>query len=193
MIKSALDLALERTKDIPSDKASWQAKETKERGMKLFSQVYDNPDFDAAGEISKAPKDQQEHLRSGLFQTALSRLQLPQTDVALQDLPAVSRAIIAAGAKAAKVNTLIEQLSQLFQRYLEDREQLYTAVVQQYTPVLRQKEQQLAKQTGQKVTLTPEQDPEFQKYFKQNLDQLEQQYQQVVDQSRQELQSLAGL
>ncbi|KGE71251.1 DUF6657 family protein [Spirochaeta lutea] len=193
MIKSALDLALERTKDIASDKASLRAKETKERGMRLFSQIYDSPDFDAAQEITKAPKEDQEQLRRGLFQTALTRLQLPQTEAALHDLPAVTRALIATGAEASAATQIMDQLQSLFDRYLQDRDQLYNAVVQQYTPVLRQKEQQLAQQTGRKVTLTPEQDPEFQKYFKQNLDQLEEQYQQMVDQARSQLQTLTGL
>ena len=55
---------------------------------------------------------------------------------------------------------------------------------------MREKEQQIAQQTGRRVKLDPASDPEFAKVLNQNLQRLQQQYSQVVEQAREQLSGL---
>jgi hypothetical protein len=186
-IKSALELALERTQNIQGDKSSLEAKELKEEGMKLFQQILEQPDLDPMKKIDQFPKEKRSLVLKGLFQVTLNRIKLPNNELSLQDLPVLERAMASLVAKPKVASEIRNHLEELFSQYLGDRDQLVEAVIQQYTPVLRQKEQQIAQQTGQRVQLTPEQDPEFQKFLKKNLDRLDQQYQQGVDTLREQL------
>lgn len=189
-IKSALELALERTQNIQGDKSSLEAKELKEEGMKLFQQIIEHPDFDPIKKIEQFPKEKRSLVLKGLFQVTLNRIQLPNSELALQDLPVLERAMASLVGKPKVASEIRTHLEELFSQYLGDRDQMVEAVIQQYTPVLRQKEQQIAQQTGQRVQLTPEQDPEFQKFLKKNLDRLDQQYQQGTDHLRDQLTQL---
>ncbi len=187
LIKSALELALERTKDIAGDKQSLKAKQLKEEGMRLFTSIMEKPDFDARKQLETFPKDDQPILREGLFTVLMNRIQLPSSELALGDLEAVERGLTALMPKEKHLKDLRAQLEEFYSQYLADREQLYDAIVQQYAPVLRQKEQQLAAKTGQRVTLTPDQDPEFQNFAKKNIDRLDSQYNESINQLKEQI------
>ena len=62
----------------------------------------------------------------------------------------------------------------------------------QYGPKLRQKEQELARRLGQEVKLDPMQDPEFVAFFKQNVGKLKEQYQQALDNAKEDLKAMIG-
>lgn len=183
-IKSALELALERTSGISSDRESLNQKTLKEEGMKLLQYAQDHPDENVADKIAKFPKDQQKFVREGLAQVLLARVKLPSNELALPDTALLDRCFRALVPDIQQVSEVIRQFGEFAGSYINDRKQLYTALVEQYGPVLRQKEQQIAAQTGQRVRLAPEQDPEFQKYYKQNLERLDEQYGQGVQQAK---------
>ena len=189
-IKSALELALERTKDIAGDKGSLKAKTLKEEGMRILTSIIEQPDFDAAAKLETFDPEDRAQVRDGLFQVLLQRIKLPATELAIHDLPAIERGLTAVLPKKAPIKGLAEELAGIYKQYIADKKQLFDAVVEQYTPVLRQKEQQLAAQTGQRVRLTPEQDPEFQKFLKKNLDHMDENYNTGLNQLKDQVQQL---
>ncbi|MFW5718125.1 MAG: DUF6657 family protein, partial [Spirochaetota bacterium] len=76
------------------------------------------------------------------------------------------------------------------QQYLDTKNQLTERLRQQYEPRLRQKEEQIAQQTGRQVRLDPANDPEFAQALNENLQRLQGQYAQVIDQAKEQFDQL---
>ncbi len=85
---------------------------------------------------------------------------------------------------------MVEQIKQFFTQYLENRSQMIEALKKQYAPRLIQKQQELAKQYGREVTLTPDQDQEFMELLKSNLLKMETQYSDSLLKAKEELEKL---
>jgi hypothetical protein len=186
-IKSALELALERTKDIKGDREGLEAKEYREIGMKLVSRAENEPATDLKAELAKYKDKQLAWVREGMKQVLLSHINLPAGKDQLGRFEAVRGVFMAASRNAQAMEGYLQELGQFFEQYLAQREQLIQAVQKQLEPSLRQKEEALAKQTGRRVRLTVESDPEFAKYLNNNLDKLVAQYIQALDQIKAEV------
>jgi hypothetical protein len=185
-IKSALELALERTESVKSDKESIELYELKREGKKLAGAFLENPDEKKLEEsLKKYPKDKQEALREGMFDVLVSQIRLPthQEDLAKQE--AVGKAIQLL-VNDRRFGQLYGQLVQAFERYLSGVDQFDQAIRRQYAPKLRQKEEELARRLGRAVQLDPFQDPEFVNFYNQNMNALKARYEQAIEQVRQQ-------
>jgi len=188
-IKSALELALERTADVKSDKSLIEANETKKVGMKLAGRLIDSPDMDVRGELNKLEKEKRQWAREGFISVLTSHISLPTQETDLQRLRAVTKGLEAVARDRSAVVTVMEQVEQLLQQYLDNKNQLVESLRQQFEPRLRQQEQEIAQQTGTRVKLDPANDPEFAKALSQNMQRLQSQYNQVIEQARDQLKS----
>ncbi|MDR3338233.1 MAG: hypothetical protein LBT16_13625 [Treponema sp.] len=203
-IKSALELALERTESVKSDKSSIDQFETKQRGKRLANAFLEANAGNAASgsmegggekipnleqEIKKTAKEQQAALKQGLFDVFLSQLNLPVSPDDQKRIDAAGRGLQTVIGDS-RWNALFKQLGQYLGRYLEEGRQYEAALKQQYAPKLRQKEEELARRLGQQVKLDPFQDPEFVAFYNQNMNALKENYQQVIDQTREQAELL---
>jgi hypothetical protein len=190
-IKTAWEIALERTEAIKSDKASIEQFEAKQKGKKIANEFLDS----TAGKsekskiieeaLKKAPKEQRQSLRTGVFETFVSRLNLPSSRDDIKALEAVGNGLQCI-INDARFNGVFKQFKDIISRYLDDAEQYEQAIKQQYAPRLRQKEAELSKRMGQQVKIEPLQDPEFVAFYKQNMNTLKGKYQQFIDQIRED-------
>jgi hypothetical protein len=186
-IKSALELALERTASIKGDKDSIKGYEAEQKGKKLANE------FLAGGTeakfledaLKKAPKDEQKALKQGLFEALLQQLMLPATK---DDAPRTVRAAegLAALLSDRRFSAVADQFKELIAAYVEETSRFEEAIKQQYAPKLQQKEEEIARRLGTRVKLDPFQDPEFVAFFNQNMDALKQHYQGAIDQVKKE-------
>jgi len=188
-IKTALEIALERTRDIKGDRTSLEAKEYRERGLKLLARAEAEPELDIKKELSSYKGQQLSWVHEGLRQNLLGVLALPSGPEALDRLAALAKVFVALSVKPKDMQQLLNDAGEFFKKYLEDRDHLFEAVLRQYEPALRQKEEAMARQTGRHVRINPEQDPEYNAFLKKNLDGLTTQYQAVVDKLKQEVES----
>ena len=185
-IKSALELALERTESVKSDKESIELYELKREGKKLASAFLENPNEKTLEDaLKKYPKDKQEALRQGMFDVLVSQIRLPATQEDMAKQEAVGKAIQFL-VNDRRFGQLFGQLVQAFQRYLSEVEQFDQAIRRQYAPKLRQKEEELARLLGRAVQLDPFQDPEFVNFYNKNMNALKDRYEQAIDQVRQQ-------
>ena len=188
-IKSALELALEKTADVKSDKGRVAAHEAKQAGMRLAGKYLADSGVDVKSEL-KAAGDQREATRQGFFQVMLSHLALPTQEADLERLTRVQAGLGQAMRDDRMVHAIMEQVAQLLQQFLDNKNQMTATLRQQFLPRMQQKEEQIAQQTGRRVKLDPASDPEFAKALNQNLQQLQHQYGQVVEQARDQLTQL---
>lgn len=189
-IKSALELALERTADVKSDKSRIEAHEAKKLGMKLAGRLMEDAKINVKGELGKLDRDRRKAAREGLISVLMAQLSLPTQESDLERLRAAATGFMAVGRDTAMVESVMGQVEQLLQQYLDHKNQLVESLRKQFEPRLRQQEEEIARQTGQRIKLDPASSPEFAKVLSQNLQRLQAQYNQVIDQAREQLREL---
>jgi len=190
-IKSALEIALERTESIKTDKASIGLFEAKQEGKRIANAFLADPSKDMESELKKHPKDWRESLKQGIFEVLAPQISLPAGEDDLPRIEAVGKGL-ALLIKDGRFASMYKQLAQLFSRYLGEIAHLDHAIRQQYAPKLRQKEEELSRRLGQEIRIDPFQDPEFVMFYNQNVNALKANYQATVDQVREEATRLWG-
>lgn len=199
LIKSALEIALERTKDMKADPRSLKALEMKQEGQRLAGDFLSDPaSVDMEARIKALPKEDRAILRQAVFGVLAARIQLPLTKAGIpqETLDTLAKGFAALASSPfpdKRIGGLLKQIGEFLTRYLEDASNLDAALRKQYEPKLRRKEQELAARTGQAVRLDPLSDPEFLKIYQQNLGNLKSQYQSALDQAKEDLSAMLGI
>ncbi len=185
-IKSALELALERTQDVQGDKAKLDEYEEKQRGRRVYAQLAENPELDVRKALQDASVKNTAWTEDGFVDALLANIGLPNETADIERLKLLKRGFEAI-TKDRKLAQIFTQLEQFYQQYLSNKQQLIEAIRKQFEPRIRRKEEELTRQTGQRVRLDPAADPEFAAVLKQNLGNLQSQYNDVLNQVRGEL------
>lgn len=192
-IKSALELALEKTADIKSDKEGAELREWSNKGKKAAGEFMDTGDASALAEsIAKAKGNANKAASEGAITNLIAALRLPHAEA---DIDRVHK--IGAGLDAllpgSGMTELFGQVATLFGQYLADRERTEKGLEQQFMPRLKAKQQELAKRYGQNVPLDPRQDAEYMNALSRALRGLEQQYDGVIAEVRSRVREAAGM
>ncbi len=189
-IKSAWEIALEKTKNVKADRQSLLEQQYIEQGKKMVSAFLEKPEEDLAKQFAGVDKQHKSLVKQGMLSTLLSNLTLPLTDSAAGRNRAVQQAFLQLFPGSAQAGAIFSQLEQFFGRYKQDREQIREQIKAQYMPKLRAKAEALARQLGTQVELDPFADPEFAALLKRNLAQFDEKYNTVLRQAKDELQRL---
>jgi len=190
-IKSALEIALERTEAVKSNKESIGQFETKQNGKKIANGFLEGTVKSLDEEIKKITNDEQASFRQGLFDVFISQITLPVVKEDIKRIEAASQGLCTVIVDK-HFTEIAKQLRQILPRYLDEAAQYEQAIKRQYAPKLRQKEEELSRRLGRPVKLDPFQDPEFVAFFNQNMNTLRQNYQAAVDQVKEEAIRLFG-
>jgi len=190
-IRSALEIALERTESIKTSKASIGQFESKQEGKRIANAFLADPSKTLEAELKKHPRDRHESLKQGIFDVLAPQISLPTGESDLPRFEAVCKGLNLL-IKDGRFAAMLKQLGQLLSHYLGETAQLEQAVRQQYGPKLRQKEEELSRRLGQDIRIDPFQDPEFVMFYNQNMNALKANYQATVDQVREEATRLWG-
>ena len=186
-IKSALELALEKTADVQSDKGRVEAHEANQAGMRIAGRFLDEPKVDVKKELKAFDRKKATQVRAGFAKIMMSHLSLPTQEADLQRLDKVQAGLESVATDSKFVATVMEQVKQLLQQYLDTKNQVTEQLRQQFKGRLQQKEEQIAQQTGRRMKIDPASDPEFVQVLQQNIGQLQSQYGQVIDQAKEQL------
>ena len=188
-IKSALEIALERTESVKGDKTSIDLFEAKQRGKKLANDFLTGDIKSLEEEIKKAPKEQKKSLRQGIFDVLLSQITLPTTLEDEKRIEAVGKGLQEIIGNS-RFNALYKQFTQGIAQYLNEAQKFDELIRRQYAPKLRQKEEELSRRLGRTVQIDPFQDPEFVVFYNQNMTNLRDTYQQMADQVQEQTRQL---
>jgi hypothetical protein len=208
MIKSALEIALERSKDIKVDEAALEANSLRVEGKKAAGRYLEDPETGSLEEkLAKYPKDKRAPVREGMFDVLASQIQLPTSEASAAKLEILSAGFSALAASAGtgllggvgsavadkRVQALFQQLAGFFKQYLDDMKNVEQAIKKQWGPKIREKERQMAARMGQDVRIDPMSDPEFAAFYKQNVSAARAQYQAALDKAKEDLAALLGI
>ena len=190
-IKSALEIALERTESVKSDKGSIGQFEAKQKGKKLANEFLAGNVKSLEDEIKKAASEERASLKQGIFDVLISQISLPSAKDDLKRIEKAGQGLnTAIGDK--RFGEILKQFSQLMNQFMDESANYEEAIKRQYAPKLRQKEEELSRRMGRQVKLDPFQDPEFAAFFNKNMNLLKGNYQAAVDQVREEANRLFG-
>ena len=189
-IKSALEIALEKTEGIKGDRTALTAAEAKDEGRKLASSFFLNPGMDLAGALKKIPGEKLGAVREGFVSVILANLVLPRGEEDVKAVEPVAAALEVLINDKGRIKTLKAQLAGFFQQWLDDKKQLEEALHQQLGPMLKQKEAQLTRQMGRAVRIDPRSDPDYMKAYNANMGNIENQYAQALNQAKEDIAAL---
>jgi hypothetical protein len=198
-IKSALEIAMERTKDLKVDPAALAANEARLEGKKLAGEYLANTEeVDFAKRLAAVPKDRRSHAREGAFEVFAARLQLPLTaavdpDTSLEPVASGLKALNTAPFGEKRIQDLFTQLTGFLKQYLDDAKKVDEAIRKQYAPRLKMKEQEMSARMGRPIRIDPMTDPDFAAFYKQNVGQMKLQYQDALDKAKADLAALCGI
>jgi hypothetical protein len=207
LIKSALELALEKTKDLTVDEATLEAGRLRQEGKRLIGRYLEDPEgTDLAKAIAEQPKEKRQALKAGMLDSLESQLQMPTGEAGMGKLEAVAAGYAALASGGAgllagpaqalaekKVQATFQQLAGFFRQYLDDMKNVEQVIRKQWGPKLREKERQMSARMGQDVRLDPMMDQEFAAFYKQNVGAVREQYQAALDRAKAELAAALGI
>jgi len=193
IIKSAWELALEKTASLEADpvkiRRDMKIKEGRQLAANLLMDI-DVKKEDTQKKYEAYPKEDKPLIKEGMALALLSNLALPRNPLFKEDF----LNILALGAiisdEDEQVTSLLTQVEGFFSQYLQNQEDLIERMKEQFGPHLEQKQAQLRQQYGPNFVLRPEQDPEFMKLLDRNLAQLDEQYNAILDQAKDQLKEL---
>ncbi|MBI9106699.1 MAG: hypothetical protein JEZ04_08135 [Spirochaetales bacterium] len=194
-IKSALEIALERTEGMETDRSKIAAKQLKIEGRKAAIAFLD--DKSTAKDIVKALKqhkgDEQTAFKLGAVESLLSCVKLP-TDEGYKDVfEKASEGLAVISDSPSEVKQMLTQLSQFFDQYIQNRDQMEKQLMAQFEPLLKQKEEAAFAQTGNRRSIDPLDEPEFQKIYSQNMGNLSKNYSEALTQAKDQLKQFLGI
>ena len=184
-IKSALEIALERTESVKSDKSIIGQFGAKQKGKKLANEFLEGTVKSLEEEIKNAAPYEKTSLKQGIFDVLITQITLPMVKDDIKRIEAAGRGLHAV-ISDKHFGEIARQTVQIVTQYLDEAVQYEQAIRRQYAPKLRQKEEELSRRLGRPVKLDPFQDPEFVAFFNQNMNTLKENYQAAVDQVREE-------
>ena len=191
-IKSSLEIALERTKDVQADPENLLASGFITAGKKLVPQFLNDPEFSLARKVREHDGKERNWVSEGVFEALSSNLALPSDEYGLKRNRRAMEGFAAILRDQRRLRIMSQQLEQFFTEYFQERQQLKQNVDRQYGPRLQQKEEELARRTGSRVRIDPATDPEYVQLLRQQMALLEDRYGNVLLQVKQELSSMFG-
>jgi len=207
VIKSALELALERTKNLQVDETVQKGNEAKLEGRKAagrFLEAPDSVDFKAIAETIGAA--QRQIFLGAAFEVFTTPIQLPTTAaVDTAKFEAIGKAVVTLCGLSSKftsereaklaqqqARSLFQQIIQFLGQYGEEMKRVEQAIRNQWAPKLREKERQMAAQFGQNVRIDPMSDPEFAEFYRKNIDAMRKNYSTALEEAKTQLSQLCG-
>lgn len=206
LIKSALELALERTKSLEVDEFALRANEAKTEGRRTAGKFLDSPEeVDIAAAIQNAPAETREHFRKAIFEVLAGQIQLPSGPFSEERIIAVTKGLAAVarfaespesaeiqGNAEQSVLAIMNQVGAFYSKYLSEMKRVEQVIRDQWAPKLKEKERQVSSRLGQDVRLDPMADPEFAKFYKQNIEALRQNYSDALERAKEQITLLCG-
>ena len=191
-IKSALELALEKTAGVSVDRDAVRREERTKEGRVLAGRyLSETPPPDLKKALSEFGKEDRALVRDGLVTSLLANVTLPRYESDLGRLPKLQEALASVTGDPKAVDAVMGQVTALLGQFMDNLRMLDDQLRERWEPRLRQKEQQLRQQTGRDVRLIADQDPEFVKVLGDEIRNMEAQYGEVLERGKAEIKKLA--
>jgi hypothetical protein len=141
-------------------------------------------------ELAKYDKGTRKYLFQGIEETFLGNILLPQNEPAKQRAKKAQRGILEIKQSKKRLESVFEKMGALFNYYEQSRQQAYMQLKQNFEARMGGIKQAAEQQLGTKVAINVELQPQFQEEWRKYLAQLNSQYEPLLAEQKQEIQSL---
>ena len=179
-IKSALELALERTKDIESDPEHIQEYESKQSGKKLAAHFVKDLTMNVQADIKKHPAPCRRWVKEGFWEVLMTYIALPSTPDSIQKLTIARKGCQIVLKHALNLKLLFDEIEKILNQYLENKQTFIEKLRAQFIHAQQQHG------TGSNMT-DPAYDPRFSEQLQKGMQELEQHYGTVLNKIKEEL------
>ena len=191
-IRSAWEIALEKTENIEIDRDKLRKEENMRKARSLAGSFLNGDEQMTVSDLEKqyAAIEDRSAAKEGIKLSLMQNITLStEEDVTNRYEKLLSLASLVSKGNE-DVTALMNQIVSFLRQYPQHRKQLVEQLKQHFAPMLEQKAAQLKEKYGQDVPLSAENDPEFIKIAQQNLDQLAKQYEDTLRDAKEKLDAL---
>ena len=180
-IKSAWEIALERTQNITIDREKLKKDENIKKARILIGAYLNDDENDGSSLVDDLKKiGDDDAVKTALKLTALQNLTLPSDSVLTDRYERLANIIAIACGNNPNIMELTGQIISFVKQFPEHRKQLVDQLKEQFAPMVEQKAAKLRAQYGQDVPVSLENDPEFLKIANTQLEKLQKQYDETL-------------
>ena len=191
-IRSAWEIALEKTQDIAIDKAKLE-KENNITAARTLAGRYLNYDEEMSEDVLKKEYEKIEGLdgvRDGIRTSIMQNLTLPSETVLNDRYERLETLASMISGNDSQVMSLMGHITAFLKQYPEHQKQLYEQLKEHFRPMLEEKAQQLREKYGQDIPLSLENDKEFVQVANKQLEELRKQYESNLDAAKSQLETI---
>ncbi len=181
-IKSAYELAMERARDIKIDKDELKRKEFETVGKEAASQFLFKPKYNFEEWLEGLDKDNREYNIKGVAWVFKKNIKLPNSTADIDNLIKIKNGYQLISDEKDTIEELFSNLINVYQQFIENSKTLLEQCKTEFAPRLQKKAMLIAQQTGQMIPIEPETDRDFIEFHKDQQGQLDEHYQQYIDQ-----------
>lgn len=194
-IKSALEIALEKTQGLQVDKEKIRLKEYKIMGRKEALSFIDNTltAKNFAKNIKQFKGKEKEAYICGAGERFIAYIKLPADESYKQEFLKAAEGFGILTESPKEMKQMFSQLEQFIDQFIINKQQLKNQLDSQFAPILQQKEEAYAAQTGQRIKIDPMDDPDYQQAYVENIKRLESNYLESLNQAKAQLKELIGI
>ena len=191
-IRSAWEIALEKTEGMEIDQEKIRHNTEIDRIRRIAGQYItadegEGSEEDLRAKLSSFPSAL---VREALTSTIMNSMVLPQDGSAVEEKTKRIRTLLSIAFPSADILSYYDQISQHMAQYPKHKEEMMKHLKEQLEPMLRQKEETMREKYGQSVHLTIENDKESLEMVKNYIDRLNSQYQQTLDNAKENMKAL---
>ncbi len=191
-IRSAWEIALEKTQDIEIDKAKLE-KENNITAARTLAGRYLNYDEEMNEDALKKEYEKiagLDGVRDGIRTSIMQNLTLPSETVLNDRYERLETLASLISGNDSQVMSLMRQITAFLKQYPEHQKQLYEQLKEHFRPMLEEKTQQLREKYGQDIPLSLENDKEFVQVANKQLEELRKQYESNLDAAKSQLEAI---
>ncbi len=190
-IRSAWEIALEKTQDIEIDREKLERDEVEKKARLLAGKfLSEDEDYSFAELKSDYEKLNEKYSKEGIKTVILQNLSLPSDEYATRRYGSVKE--LAGLIASSSALSLLDQIVAFLSQYPKHREQLVNQLKEHFAPMLEEKARSLREKYGQDIPLSLENDKEFMQVLSQQLEALEGQYSKQLEEAKEQLSQMLG-
>ena len=163
ILKTALEIAMERSRRTNVPEAELEGQEYYEKGKELAGKYLKSGKFDMSGEFEKFKGEKKKKAMEGFEFVLLYNLAPPASASSLKDLRKVLEGLVLSKKNKKEAAAVCGELEQVFSEYLEQRGNIMNQLKKKYQSKMDQARKATEKQAGMRLKMDVERLPEFQK------------------------------
>lgn len=192
-IKSTLEMVMERAARMTAEVAETpQNDDAERRGMRTAASFLNGEAIDLLNYLKEQPAGEQMGVRSGMARTLLRNIVLPRDDSVSESSLASLSAIQTLAGNSAEISSICNELQQILNQYAQHREQVKQQLDDAIRAQLKQKLLEQGQSVDDEMSINPSMHPQYQEEFARMSSDLNEQYNQAIEQRRDAIRQRLG-